>query len=240
MDLTKNTLKNVLVLDIETVPGAKDYNELPDEWKSLWANKARFIAKDEQTAEDVYERAGIYAEFGKIVCIVVGVYDFAQDKTAFRVKSFSNSDEKQLLTEFFDFLNAKFNPKYLKLCAHNGKEFDFPYMARRGLVNGLKLPYCLNMHGMKPWEVPHLDTLQLWKFGDFKNFTSLSLLAALFGIPTPKDDIDGSMVGTVYWQQNDLDRITNYCVKDVVVTAKILLKMAGLDLFKDDDLTVVH
>jgi uncharacterized protein YprB with RNaseH-like and TPR domain len=237
--INRNNLKNILVLDIETVPGKPDYQELSDEWKALWENKAKYLVAEDQTPEDIYSRAGIYAEFGKIVCIVVGVYDTSQEELGFRVKSFQNHDERNLLREFFDFLNMKFNQNTLQLCAHNGKEFDFPYMARRGLVHGLELPPVLQLQGKKPWEIPHIDTLQLWKFGDYKNYTSLELLAQLFGIPTPKDDIDGSMVGRVYWEEQDLDRITQYCRKDVITTGKVFLRLNGMAAFEDEGVDIV-
>lgn len=237
--INRNNLKNILVLDIETVPEKPEYEKLSEEWKGLWESKSRYFRTEDESPDEVYSRAGIYAEFGKIVCIVVGVYDASEENIAFRVKSFQDHDERSLLKEFFDFLNMKFNQNVLQLCAHNGKEFDFPYMARRGLVQGLTLPPVLQLQGKKPWEVPHIDTLHLWKFGDYKNYTSLELLAQLFGIPTPKDDIDGSMVGKVYWEEQDLDRITTYCQKDVITTAKVLLRLNGMDAFSDKDVHVV-
>lgn len=162
-----------------------------------------FLAKKDETPDEIYNMAGIYAEFGKIVCISVGFINLENNTKNLHIKSFYNDDEKTLLIEFFELLNRYYNKKDALLCAHNGKEFDFPYIARRALVNQLTIPSILDMAGKKPWEVAHLDTLQLWKFGDFKHYTSLSLLTTIFGIPTPKDDIDGSMVNDVYWQDKD-------------------------------------
>lgn len=226
-------LENILVLDIETVPAAPNYQELDERWKKLWDHKAKFIVSEDETPEDVYDRAGIYAEFGKIVCISVGVFYHSGDKLQFKIKSYYGHDEKQLLTNFCNLLNANFSSPTKALCGHNGKEFDFPYLSRRILTNGLKLPFLLNTAGKKPWEVNHIDTMQLWKFGDFKSFTSLDLLAALFDIPTPKDDIDGSMVYGIYYEEDDLERIKVYCQKDIITLANILLKFKGKEVLDE-------
>jgi len=232
-------LQNVLVVDIETVPAQQDYHQLSDRWKALWDRKAKFLAKNEESPEELYERAGIYAEFGKVICISVGVYIPKGDGYSFRIKSFCNKDEKQVLTEFANLLNARYTSSTKALCGHNGKEFDFPFLSRRMLINGIKLPFLLNTAGKKPWEVNHLDTMELWKFGDYKSYTSLALLAALFDIPTPKDDIDGSMVREVYYQDDDLPRIKIYCQKDVVTLANVLLRFKGLSLLLEDDIEYV-
>ncbi|NOY50821.1 MAG: 3'-5' exonuclease [Chlorobi bacterium] len=230
-------IENVLFLDIETVPGYSGFNELPERMKKLWEKKAEQLRRGspDETADALYDRAGIYAEFGKIVCISCG---FMNGKE-FRLKSFYGDDEKILLEEFAEMLNKHFDAPYNLLCAHNGKEFDFPYIARRMLVNMIKLPDILNLAGKKPWEVRHLDTMELWKFGDYKHYTSLELLAAIFDIPTPKDDIDGSMVGNVYWVDNDLERIAKYCVKDVLTIMQLLRKYQGMKLLSEDDIEVI-
>lgn len=229
-------LENVLFLDIETVPLSPDFDSVPEKIKKLWEKKAEQLKRNhpDQTADTLYPRAGIYAEFGKIICISCG---FANGNE-FRIKSFYGDDEKILLKEFAEMLELHFNTNYHLLCAHNGKEFDFPYIARRMLINNIELPNILNMAGKKPWEIKHLDTMELWKFGDYKHYTSLELLAAIFDIPTPKDDIDGSMVGHVYWQEKDLDRIVKYCVKDVLTIAQLMRKYMGMELIKDHDLVI--
>ena len=220
--------ENVLFLDIETVPAAPVWGDMAADFRELWEKKSAYIRKPEQTAEEVYERAGIYAEFGKIICISAGYISAREEGRALRVKSFAGDDEKALLADFAKILVQFFTAKRnARLCAHNGKEFDFPYIARRMLVNGLKLPQALNVHGQKPWETPFLDTMDLWRFGDYKHFTSLSLLAALFGIPSPKDDIDGSRVADVYYKEKNLPRIIDYCEKDVLTAARIFLKLRG-------------
>jgi 3'-5' exonuclease len=222
-------VNNILFLDIETVPQFPSYHDLPEDWKQLWDTKSISLVKyhEGQTNESLYPRAGIYAEFGKIVCISCGVLQGSGGQRKITIKSFSGDDEKILLQQFIDMLNkwAIGEPKYL--CAHNGKEFDFPYLCRRMIVNNLPIPAMLNISGKKPWEVSHLDTLELWKFGDFKSYTSLNLLAHTLGIQTPKDDIDGSMVWEVYWKEKNLERIVTYCQKDVVTVAQILLRMNG-------------
>lgn len=237
--IRKSDLKNVLVLDIETVSNYPEYDEMPQKWQELWDKKAVYLKKEEQSSADVYERAGIYSEFGKIVCISVAIFVLEKEEIGLRLKSFYQEDEKDLLMDFAALLNDKFDSSRYALCGHNGKEFDFPYIARRMLVNGVALPKLLQMHGKKPWEINHLDTMELWKFGDYKKFTSLELLASLFHIPTPKDDIDGSQVGGVYWKDNDLKRIVNYCSKDVVTTARLLLKLVQLGEIKEKHIDIL-
>ena len=233
--------ENVLFLDIETVPNVPVYNELDERMRKLWDHKAERLAQignsDEETktSEKLYARAGIYSEFGRIICISVGA--FARGE--FRIKSFSGHDEKQVLTEFAALLNSRYNKPEHLLCAHNGKEFDFPYIARRMLILGLKIPSILDLAGKKPWEVSLLDTMELWKFGDFKNFTSLELLATIFGIPTPKDDIDGSQVAEVYYVEKNLQRIVNYCTKDVLTVAQIFRRFRGESLLTDDQVKII-
>lgn len=227
-------LQNILVLDIETVPQFSSFEELPDHLQKLWDLKTRFQRKEDETPADFYQRAGIWAEFGKIICISVGIF---KNNYSFRVKSFYSHDETDLLQDFIQLLNSQ--PPQLILCAHNGKEFDFPYLCRRMLINSLEIPAQLQIAGKKPWEINHLDTMELWKFGDYKNYTSLNLLAAIFEIPTPKDDIDGSKVGSVYWVENDLERIKTYCQKDVITTARLLQRFKGLPFLTDEQITYV-
>lgn len=231
-------LEKVLFLDIETVAQAKNYDELPEMVRFHWGKKSDKIEKEGESAFDTYNRAGIYAEFGKIVCISVGYIKIENGIKTLRIKSFFNHDEKVLLTDFFEVLNNHFNTPQHLLCAHNGKEFDFPYIARRALINGIKIPSILDLAGKKPWEVNHLDTLHLWKFGDYKNYTSLSLLTTIFNIPTPKDDIDGSMVNEVYWKENDLERIAIYCQKDVVALTQLFLRFKNEDLILETN--IIH
>lgn len=226
----------ILFLDIETVPQQENYDLLTEAEKKFWNHKASLIMKnDRDTPANLYPRAGIYAEFGKIVCISAGY--FSRDGS-FRLKSFAGDDEKILLEDFAGLLSTSFNKPEHRLCAHNGKEFDFPYMARRMLIHGIKLPASLDMASKKPWEISHLDTMELWKFGDYKNFIPLNLMAHILGIPSPKDDIDGSMVWEVYWHDNDLDRITTYCQKDVVTIAQIFLKLRGEALLGQDQIFI--
>jgi 3'-5' exonuclease len=216
-------INDILFLDIETVPNSSTLSEMSESMQKHWEKKSAYFRSENETAEDVYQRAGIYAEFGKIICISVG-YIF---NTSFRVKSFAHDDEKILLSSFITMIKNWDKAGNKLLCGHNLTEFDVPYISRRMLVNGLLLPPAFDVAGKKPWEVKHLDTLELWKFGDYKNFTSLALLADLFNIPTPKDDIDGSQVYDVYYKENDLNRIAAYCEKDVLCVANLLLKFLG-------------
>lgn len=229
-------LSQVLFLDIETVPQQSDYKQLDERARRLWDKKAGHIkTNDENSPESLYNRAGIYAEFGKIIVISVGYFNGSE----FRIKSFYGDDEKLLLEEFAHLLQRHYNQADDMLCAHNGKEFDFPYIARRMLVNGIELPYILQMAGKKPWEIKHLDTMELWKFGDYKSYTSLELLTYLFHIPTPKDDIDGSLVGKVYWEEKDLERIKNYCQKDVLAIAQLMRRYLNEPLITDEQVVFI-
>jgi hypothetical protein len=225
-------INNVLFLDIETVPLVYDYQELNEPFKKLWDLKWQF--HKDVTPEQQYAKAGIYAEFAKVVCICVGYFNGKE----FRIKSFYGDDEKILLEDFKSTLEKHFSG--YALCAHNGKEFDFPFMCRRMLVNGISLPEILQIQGKKPWEITHLDTMEMWRFGDYKSYTSLQLLAAIFNIPTPKDDIDGSQVAKVYYEEKNLERIKTYCAKDVVTVARLLQKMRGEQAMRDEQIVLTN
>jgi 3'-5' exonuclease len=229
-------LKDVLFLDIETVRVVDQYNQLNERLKTQWARKANFFKREEgQTDENLFQdRAGIYAEFGKIIVIGIGKYSEQEGVLGLRTRYFADHDEKKLLTEFRDTLEKMGSG--VRLCAHNGKEFDFPYICRRSLVNDLPIPSVLNMSGKKPWEVAHLDTMEMWKFGDYKHYTSLDLLATIFDIPTSKGIMDGSMVSEVYHQQGDLKKIAEYCMGDVVAVAQLYLKMKGLPIIAQQNI----
>lgn len=226
--MADNNPKKILFIDIETVAGKKSYAELDPVWQALWEKKALSLSGGDtqvKTDELYANRAAIYSEFGKVIVIGLGYFAFADDQSVeLRVTSLSHHDEVQLLTSFQKLLEKKFSQGYF-LCAHNGKEFDYPYLCRRMTVHGLALPDILRLEGKKPWEVPHLDTMEMWKYGDRKSYTSLQLLTATLGIASPKDDIDGSMVNEVYYTSNDIDRIARYCMNDVVATAQVFLRL---------------
>lgn len=239
--LDKINLEKILFLDIETVPQTYDYKDLDEKTAELFNQKTRFQQKDGKTVDEIYgERGGILAEFGKIVCISVGFINKPKSGVVvnkkIRLKSFYHDDEETLLKNFADLLNDYYSDPYSLLCGHNGKEFDFPYIARRMLIHGIKLPLPLDIAGKKPWEINHLDTLELWKFGDYKHYTSLPLLCHIFKIPTPKDDISGADVARVYYEDNDLERIKVYCEKDVVALIQLFLKMKGDGLVAEGDI----
>lgn len=227
-------IEDIMFLDIETVPQAPSPDKLDPALQVLWDKKSKLFRSPEQSAEEVYQRAGIYSEFGKIICISVG---FIRERNpfGFRIKSFYGDDEKTLLTEFSGIL-LKFSKlsKEAQLCAHNGREFHFPYIARRMIINSLVIPEILDNAGKKPWEIKLLDTMDLWKFGDYKNYTSLDLLATILGIPSPKDETDGSMVSSIYYNDRDLSRIVRYCEKDVLTIARVLLRFRNLPGISDD------
>jgi len=235
-------IENILFLDIETVPMTGRYEELPDPFKRLWDKKTEQLIKaekgtggDQKSPHELFGRAGIYAEFGKIICISTGILR----NQSLWIKSYSGDEEGGLLKEFNEMLGKAQEKRFQYLCAHNGREFDYPYLIRRMLVNGLKIPPILDLAGKKPWEVNHLDTMELWKFGDYKNYTSLELLANLFGIASPKDDIDGSDVAAVYWEEHDLPRIVAYCQKDVKTIVNLFLRFQGKPAIQENQVTYV-
>jgi hypothetical protein len=231
-------LNHILFLDIETVACTDNFNTLDERLKTQWSRKTAYIKKDvPQTDEEIFhERAGIYAEFGKIVCIAVGkIFEKENGQLGLKTKVYAHHNEKILLEEFKAMLE-KMDPTTLKLCAHNGKEFDFPYISRRMLVNSMVLPDVLNMMGKKPWEVAHLDTMEMWKFGDYKHFTSLDLLAALFDIPSSKAGIDGSQVNAVYYKEKNLEKIKLYCARDVIVLVQLYLRLRSLPILEAENI----
>jgi predicted PolB exonuclease-like 3'-5' exonuclease len=220
---------SILFLDIETIPQHPSFESCSEEMKKLWSRKAVNLKHEpEETVEDLYKRAGIYAEFGKIICVSTGFIHESNGQETLRIKSFYGHEENLMLMEFADLLRKSFSNSDSRLCAHNGKEFDFPFLGRRMIINQIPLPTILDVAGKKPWEVNFLDTMEMWKFGDFKSYTPLNLLTHVLGIPSPKDDIDGSQVWSVYWQENDLDRIVRYCEKDVEALANVYRRMKGL------------
>jgi predicted PolB exonuclease-like 3'-5' exonuclease len=229
---------DIIFLDIETVPVLSSFEMLDPAIQVLWEKKSAYFRKDDQTAADVYERSGIYAEFGKIICISVGLL---KDKNpyGFRLKSFYGDDEKSILLEFSAMISKFSKNRDALLCAHNGKEFDYPYIARRMIINGLVIPDILNNAGKKPWEIKLLDTMELWKFGDYKSYTSLDLLSSILGFPSPKDDIDGSMVADIFWSEHDLKRIVTYCEKDVLAVARIFLRFMNEQTISTDNIESV-
>ena len=225
----------ILFFDIETVRLTYEFKDLEERAQGLWDRKTRFLKeRDNLSPDELYEKAGIYAEFGKVVCISMGFVLQKEVETQIRVKSIANKNEKILLQEYIDLLNSYYNSPDFLFCAHNGKEFDIPFLCRRILINCLKLPFILNVAGKKPWEIKHLDTMELWKFGDFKNYTSLDLLTYIFNNPTPKDDMDGSQVAKVFYEEKNLDRIIHYCEKDVIATIQLFRKYQGDSLIDEE------
>ena len=233
--IEKLRLDHILFLDIETVPEHEHYHALDAELQGLWETKTQYQRKDEIDPETFYERAGIWAEFGKIVCISVGYFTLKGDIRNFRVTSFFG-EEKKILLDFANLLNNHFGQSQHLLCGHNAKEFDIPFIARRMIIHQVALPAKLNLFGKKPWEIPHLDTLELWKFGDYKHFTSLKLLTKILGIPSPKGDINGSQVAQVYYVEKDIDRIVTYCEKDTIAVAQLFLRFRREDLLIEDEI----
>ncbi len=226
-------VKNILFIDIETVPAVVSFDGLSENMQHHWERKAKIFKLSEGENPDpavlFSERAGIFSEFGKVICIGIGCLVQRDGEWKLLLKALTSHDEKVLLNQFCEAIH-RFLERFpdLRFCGHNIREFDIPFLCRRMVINGMQLPECMQLHGKKPWEINHLDTLELWRFGDYKNFTSLSLLAEVLGIPSPKDDMDGSMVGKVYWEDGDLDRISRYCLQDVHTTAKVFLRLRGI------------
>ena len=232
----------ILFIDIETVPITESFADLNENMQSHWEKKSKQVKPGIEGNTDpaslFAERAGVFSEFAKVVCIGIGNLFEVNGKMHMRLKALVNDDEKLLLNNFIN-ITGKFSNHYkdLRFCGHNIKEFDLPFLSRRMVINRMQLPNYMQFAGKKPWEVPHLDTLDLWKFGDFKHFTTLSLLAEILGIPSPKSDLDGSKVAGVYWEEHDLERIGRYCLQDVITSAKVYMSLTG---HYDHDITAVY
>jgi 3'-5' exonuclease len=238
--IARMPLENFLVIDIETVSAQPAYHSLTQEWQHLWEEKVARTVPEEITPAEYYpQRAGVMAEFAKVVCISLGYFKKEKSDYQFRVKSIFNHEEKLLLNQFISTVNQlEAANNHWCFTGHNIKEFDIPFLCRRLLVNGISIPPYLDFQNMKPWETNMVDTFQYWRFGDYKNFTSLKLLAAALNVPSPKDDIDGSMVGQVYWEENNLERIAIYCQKDIVTVANIILRFKSLTLLKEEQVVI--
>ena len=235
-------LENLICLDIETVPGYEIFSQLPEPLRELYLKKSERLRQEGELPDEQYfNHAGIYAEFGKVICISLGIFKKEKDHYQLRLKSIFGEDEKKLLEAFCDLLNHHYNkPDRYQFCGHNIREFDIPYLSRRLLIHHLGLPATLDISGRKPWEVNMIDTLQLWRFGDVKHFTSLKLLALILGIDSPKDDMEGKDVGRVYWKEKNLTRIVEYCQRDVITVAQLLLRFKGMELLSKEQIVIVH
>ena len=236
------SIENLFFIDIETVSGVQHFHLLNDEWKELWTEKIFKSLPPDETAEDYYpKRAAILAEFAKVVCISTGYFKKENNRLQLRIKSFYSENEKEVLDNFVKMLTQLYsgNARWI-FTGHNIKEFDIPFLSRRMLVNNIALPPCMDFQNMKPWDTPVLDTLHLWRFGDYKHYTSLKLLAATLGVPSPKDDIDGSKVGEVFWSEKNLQRIAIYCQKDVATVANVLLRFKNIQLLEEEQIVYIE
>ncbi|MDB5231987.1 MAG: 3-5 exonuclease [Chitinophagaceae bacterium] len=237
--LNDQSIYRLLLLDIETVPIVPRLNDLPDVTRSLWSARiSKTMPENTDPADAWRSRAGIMAEFAKIICISTG-YFYKDDSgnTCLRLKNLLSDDEPLLLQQFCELVTKyqAVNHSFL-FAGHNIKEFDIPFLCRRMMINFMQLPACMQINGAKPWEVNMLDTLQWWKFGDYKNYISLNLLAHVLGVPSPKTDMDGSMVQDVYYVDKDLERISAYCQKDVEALANVILRFANMPILKDENI----
>ena len=231
--------EQLLFLDIETVSQHRDYDELDERGRELWEKKSRSLQEEGTDPEELYQKAGLFAEFGKVVCISVGFFHQEGGERHLRITSYAEKDESELLQAFAQMLDRWSQQGERLLCAHNGKNFDFPFLARRMVISGISLPAPLRVAEMKPWEMPFLDTMDLWRFGGRGASVSLDLLAYSLGIPSPKDDIDGSEVGMIYWEEGDHGRIKSYCEKDVETLAQVLLRFYNSALLPEERIKVV-
>ncbi len=239
--MTNTPLENLFLIDIETVSEAHNFHALSEEWKELWNDKIHKALPENITADEYYPlRAGIMAEFAKVICISFGYFRTDNNVLQLRIKSFYSDNEKNILENFIKTLYHlhAINNKWC-FAGHNIKEFDIPFLCRRMLINNLSIPSFMDFQNIKPWDNPVTDTLHLWRFGDYKHYTSLKLLAAALGVPSPKDDIDGSMVGQVYWDEKNLERIVAYCQKDVITVANVLLRFKGMPLLAEQNIVIV-
>lgn len=234
----KQPIENIIFMDIETVSQYETYNEAPESIQYIWSKKYEKSEYLNSIPLDIAykEKAAIFAEYGKIICISIGIYD--RERNEYRIKSFYGKDEKILLESFRSF-TLSLKRKYV-FCGHNIKEFDIPYICRRFLIHQLSIPSLLDFQDKKPWEVEMIDTMQLWRFGDFKNYTSLETLTTIFNIPTPKDDIDGSQVGQVYWGEGNLDRIVRYCQNDVIAVIQLYLSFQQMNLITQEQIKIMN
>ena len=234
-------LENLFLIDIETVSEKEDFHLLDEEWQELWTGKIGKSLPPATTAEEYYPmRAAILAEFAKVVCISFGYFNKENNEWQLRIKSLCSENEIEILEQFVTTLKKLYaNNQNWIFTGHNIKEFDVPFLCRRMLINNIPIPAYLDFQSMKPWETPVLDTLHLWRFGDYKHYTSLKLLAAVLGVPSPKDDIDGSQVGNVYWKEKNLERISIYCEKDVATVANVILRFRALPVLKKEQILFV-
>jgi 3'-5' exonuclease len=240
--INSSGMKHLLVLDIETVPQHSSFNQLNPYWQELWCDKISKTMPENISAEESYlNRASIMAEFGKVICISTGIfYEDKGKRLCFKLKSLSGDTEAEILNQFVELVNTYSRlHKDFQFAGHNIKEFDIPYLCRRMVINNIALPEYLQLSGKKPWETQMTDTLQLWKFGDYKHYTSLKLLAACLGVDGPKDDMDGSMVREVYYEQKDLQRIVEYCQKDVITVAQVLLRLSNMPVIPEENIFIV-
>ena len=234
-------LKDLLFIDIETVPAVPSFTELDPVWQSLFCDKiSKTVPEDMEPSEAYRKKAGILAEFGKIICISTAFLYQDEGEWRLKIKSIAGDHEVEILRIFTDLCDKlyKINSNF-QFAGHNIREFDIPYIGRRMLINHLSLPHYLNIQDKKPWEIKMVDTMNWWKFGDHKNYVSLHLLAHVLGIPTSKTDMDGSMVQDVYYQEKDLPRIINYCQQDVIVTANIVLRFQNLPILNPENIQIV-
>ncbi len=231
----ENFFHKILIIDIETVPGKRNWNEVSEPLQKHWKHKSGLLSLSEEEAHDpamsYAQRAGIYAEFGKIVCIGLGAIVQKGDTHILRMKALKNDNEIILLNDFCEIINnLNRQQRGIIFCGHNIKEFDLPYICRRLLIHGIPLPACLQLSGKKPWEILHEDTLELWRFGDYKHYSSLDLLANCLDVPSSKTTMDGSQVANAYWVENRLDDIANYCLQDIYTTTMVYLRLKEMQI----------
>lgn len=243
MDVLNPALRNVLFVDVETASAASDYHELEIRMQRLWDKKSLIYSAEGNysTPELYYNKASLHAEFGKII-VISAAYFYLNDKQdlCLRVKAFDAPDERTLLEDFVELLKQKhFNSKALRLCAHNGKDFDFPYLSRRMLVNNIEIPDALDIMGKKPWEIQHLDTMDIWRFGERRETVSLETLAAIFGLPDYTAEMNNNQINDVYYKEKNLEKIASFSKKDVSITAQVYLKLNNIPLIDEQNIFYV-
>ena len=231
---TLDQLKNIVFFDIETAGSHESLDALQEDnplLATLWSKRCEYLREKfeenkDLTDEELYlNKAALHPEFNRIVCASFGRIAGDVDSTSMIIKSYSGDDESEIL-DGIDKVLTKFNK--MNLCGHNIKRFDIPVMGKRFLINGKKLPKSLMIYDSKPWELPFIDTSDIWSFGAWQEgFASLELIAASLKVPSPKDDIRGEDVHSVFWESSEHSRIAEYCAKDVKVLGDIMLKISG-------------
>lgn len=235
MKIVRSNILKTLFIDIETVAQKSNFGKLSPSFQNLWTHKANQLnyvqeANVPYSVEDAYvKNAAFYPEFGRIVCISIGMFIQRNTEVEFVSKSFYADNERGLIKDFLNCYQKYFNhsDRY-KLCGHNVIEFIIPFIGRRSLIHGLKLPSKFNLMDRKPWQLDYVrDTLSMWKFGAFKNAVSLETLCTVFDIDT-QDIFPGEDVHRRYWEEQAYDEIMQRSKMQIRAVACLYSHLCGV------------